>query len=519
MDDRWQRVNDLFHAALQHEPRSRDAFVSEACGSDTALAAAVRSLLAGYDHSSSWLQASAVLDAPAPPRPAAAWKSGQHVGAYAIERELGRGGMGVVYLAHDTHLGRKVALKALTPDCAVDEHQRERLRREACAAAALNHPGIATVYALEEHDGQLVMAREYVAGDTLRADIEAGPVPLPTVLEVGSEIARALAAAHAAGVVHRDLKPENVMRTARGVKIVDFGIARVPATAPVATTRLTDPGIVVGTPAYMAPEQLEGQEVDPRTDVFSLGVLLYELASGVHPFEGTTAVSTAARVLAADPPVLSRLNPVVPASLERVVLRCLQKRREERYQSASEVADDLDGIRREVAPASPRGRPAPRTEGVAPFTARWWWRLHQVTVMIVYGAMLLPTWKMSDWLKTPWALGLLFAMMVIAAFNGTLRLHLLFTDRFNPSSMGRQLRRTAPLLRATDCTLSIIFLAAASPIARSHLPTAGIMAAVGIVSAVVSFVVEPTTTQAAFGRRLTEPRRRTTTGQRARAKK
>ncbi len=518
MDDRWQRVNDLFHAALRRDAASRDAFVREASGGDTALAAAVRSLLAGYDHASSWLQASALVDRPAVPETPRAWKPGQRVGAYTIERELGRGGMGVVYLARDTRLGRKVALKALTPECTADGRQQERLRREACAAAALSHPGIATVYALEEHDGQLVMAREYVAGDTLRAEIEAGPIPPATVVEIGVEVARALAAAHGGGIVHRDLKPENVMRASGGgVKIVDFGIARVSAAAPVATTRLTDPGIVVGTPAYMAPEQIEGQETDPRTDVFALGVLLYELASGVHPFEGTTAVSTAARVLAADPPVLSRLNPGVPASLERVVLRCLQKRRENRYQSAGEVADDLDAIRRDVLAAA-RARPGARPDAVAALGARRWWRVHQVLVMVVYAAMLLPTWKMSDWLKTHWALGLLFAMMVVAAFNGTLRVHLLFTDRFNPAAIGRQVRQAAPLLRATDCLISLIFLAAAAPIARAHLPTAAILAAVGVVSMAVSFVVEPATAQAAFGRRLTEPRKRTT-GQRAGGRK
>jgi hypothetical protein len=472
----------------------------------------VRSLLASHERSERFLEWPAVdvarvlmEDSELPP--------GARVGPYAIHREIGRGGMGVVYLAEDTRLGRLVALKALAPEFTQDEHRRERLRREARAAAALSHPGIATVYALEEIEGQLYIASEHVTGATLRSDIERGPMPLDPLLRVGVETARALAAAHARGIVHRDLKPENIIRSASGVvKILDFGVARFDWQGQPGARGLTEAGTLVGTPAYMSPEQLEGGEVDARSDVFSLGVLLFELVSGLHPFEGPTPASTAARVIAADPPRLSELNPLVPGELERVINRCLQKRPDERYQSAAEVAAELEALRGGTPlphPARvPGGRP-PSGDAVVPLSPRWWWRLHQITAMVVYATMVYPTWRMSDWVGAHWALAVPFAFVACAAANGTLRTHLLFTDRFNRAAMGLQLRRAVPLIRRTDWCLSALLVTAALPIARAHLAVAAILAAVGIGSLVVSLMVEPATTQAAFGRRASGTRKRT----------
>jgi serine/threonine protein kinase len=289
MPDDWERVTALFTAAMERPPSERDAFLSEACGGDEGLRREVISLLDAHARAGDFLETP--VDEAAVLRASALGPSleGRVVGPYRVEREIGRGGMGVVYLAEDTRLGRKVALKSLAPGIMSDERRRNRLRREARAAATLSHPGIATVYALEEIEDQLFIATEYVQGRTLRAELGQGSLPAAAVAEIGVQIARALEAAHASGVVHRDLKPDNVIRTEDGgVKILDFGIAWIdqaeagPGAEP---SRLTESGAVMGTPSYMSPEQIEGAGVDARTDVFSLGVVLYELLCGSNPFE------------------------------------------------------------------------------------------------------------------------------------------------------------------------------------------------------------------------------------------
>ena len=247
--DQWRRVNDIFHQALDQPADRRRAFLDQACEGDRVLAAEVASLLAAHDQAAQFIERPAVIEAaPAiPPEPTLT--PGQALGQYRIDRVLGRGGMGVVYLADDLRLGRKVALKALAPELMGNPAHRDRLQREARAAAALSHPGIATVYALEEFDGQAFIAGEYVAGHTLRDELDRGPLGPERTMATAALIARALAAAHDQGVVHRDLKPENVIRTPNGdVKVLDFGLARirdVPAEAGAATSRF------MGTPSYM----------------------------------------------------------------------------------------------------------------------------------------------------------------------------------------------------------------------------------------------------------------------------
>ena len=283
--------------------------------------------------------------------------AGRRLGPYRIIRKLGEGGMGVVHLAEDTRLGRRVAIKALPPRFTRDERRRRRLRREARAAASLTHPGIATVHALEEFDGALCIVSEYVAGETLRQELAAGPLPPADLLDTAIAIARALAAAHEGNVLHRDLKPENVIRVRdtgiedAGVKIVDFGLARFgdPEAAAASATQLTAPGAMLGTPGYMAPEQIRGEPVDFRADIFAFGVLLFELATGSHPFTSATPVSTVARVLEATPPDLRQLAPACPAALAAVIRRCLQKDPAQRYAATRELVDDLAGARRTPA--------------------------------------------------------------------------------------------------------------------------------------------------------------------------
>ena len=349
----WRRINDLFHRALEEAPERRAAFLDESCGGDEALRQEVASLLEAHARAADFIEAPAqtLTDLDADPTGAGAALVGSQIGQYRIERVLGEGGMGVVYLAEDVRLGRTVALKALAPRYTGDAARRERLRREARAAASLTHPGIATVYALEEFDGQIFIAGEYVPGETLREELARGPLSAMRSLETALGVARALAAAHDRGIVHRDLKPENIVRTGSGdVKILDFGLARF-RDPPPSLAHLTDDGMILGTPAYMSPEQIRGTAVDGRSDLFSLGIVLYELVAGQHPFAGSDPASTIARILEAEParlgdlPPAARWNPAVLGALEDVVTTCLRKVPDQRFRSAHDLIEALEHAR------------------------------------------------------------------------------------------------------------------------------------------------------------------------------
>jgi hypothetical protein len=496
MSDHWSRVTELFNAALERGPGERAAFLDAACGGDPACRAEVDSLLAAHDRADRFMDVSAPVASGLVDGAAPTSMAGRTIGPYRLEREIGRGGMGAVHLAEDTRLGRPVAVKILPAEFSADPARRDRLRREARAAAALSHPGIATVYSLEEQDGTLCLVTEYIRGDTLRSEIERGPLPLDLVLDTGIQVARGLAAAHAGGVIHRDLKPENVIRNREGVvKILDFGIASIDEPAGGVTGRLTDDRTLLGTPGYMSPEQLDGGDVDARSDIFALGVLLFELAAGRNPFLGSTPASTAARVLAAEPPPLPSIDPRLPPSLDAVVRRCLRRHRADRYQSALDVARDLDDLR---AGRRPVGEPVSTTPARGARSALWWWRLHQVARMLVEAALVFPVWMVHETVRNDWTLAVMLAVIVTAAVNGTLRAHLLFTAAFNPDAIGEQLRRALPLVRGTDLALSALLLVSAAPVARAHLSLAGILAAFGVGWAVTSTIVEPAVCSAAF---------------------
>ena len=287
--DQLRRVRELFERALEDEPPDLAAWLIREAGDDAEVWEEAASLLRHHAAAGSFLVQPVTESVPHLLGDDPAFAPGQHVGPYTIVREIGRGGMGRVYLATDARLGRTVALKALPPRLTKDAEGRERLRQEARAAAALTHPGICTVYALEELDGDLFIAAEYVDGHPLRREIAHGRRPAPgEVMQTARELASALASAHQKGITHRDLKPENVMRAKDGrLKILDFGLALIeenvgadtPAagedrTTPGVPARLTGPGVLAGTPGYMAPEQLNGLAVDARADVFAFGVLL-----------------------------------------------------------------------------------------------------------------------------------------------------------------------------------------------------------------------------------------------------
>ncbi|HLL73922.1 MAG TPA: protein kinase [Pyrinomonadaceae bacterium] len=355
--ERWQQVKEIFHAALEREPAFRPDFLVRACGADPELRAEVESLISAHEDDESFIDKPALgaglLDeAPDVLRP------GQRFGDYEIVKRIGRGGMGEVYLATERTLGRKVALKLLPAAYTRNQDRLRRFEQEARAASALSHPNIITIYRIGESGGAHFIATEYVEGETLRQRLSRSRAGTGESLGIATQIAEALDAAHKAGIVHRDIKPENVMLRPDGyVKVLDFGLAKLAepragvVSDPEAETRVavqTTPGAVMGTVNYMSPEQARGLGVDGRTDVWSLGCVLYECATGRDPFAGPTPSDTLSNILQREPPPLSRQLSDAPAELERIVSKALRKDREARYQGIRDLLVDLKSLKQEL---------------------------------------------------------------------------------------------------------------------------------------------------------------------------
>jgi eukaryotic-like serine/threonine-protein kinase len=283
-------------------------------------------------------------------------QSGELFGRYEVRSQLGAGGMGEVYLAYDTQLDRSVALKVLPAEIATDHERMHRFVQEAKSASALNHPNILTIYEIGQTDSLHFIATEFIDGENLRQRMAHAPVRLSELLEIAGQIASALAKAHQSGIIHRDIKPENIMINRDGyVKVLDFGLAKLScqpvltdAEAPTRVMINTEPGKVMGTTRYMSPEQARGLDVDARTDIWSLGVVLYEALTGHTPFEGTTTSDLIVSILEREPPPISRFTPDVPNQVERILRKALAKDREERYQVIKDLQIDLKNLKREL---------------------------------------------------------------------------------------------------------------------------------------------------------------------------
>ncbi len=356
--ERWQRVNELFKAALERAPAERTAFFSQACGGDEALLREVESLIDSYEQEESFMEQPAVaVAAHSLLRDQSESLVGGMIGHYRIVSLLGEGGMGEVYLAEDTRLGRRVALKLLPSYLSRDEGRLQRFEREARAASSLNHPNVCVIHEVgETEDARHYIVMEYVEGVTLRRQMQGGRMKLAEALDVAIQMASGLAAAHEAGVVHRDIKPENVMLRQDGyVKVLDFGLAKLaerpPTTGSEAATRVlvrTHPGLVMGTVSYMSPEQARGLAVDTRTDIWSLSVMLYEMITGHVPFKGETASDVISLILQKKPPLLAHYAPQTPPELEHIIAKALHKDREERYQTIKDLLLDLKSLRQRL---------------------------------------------------------------------------------------------------------------------------------------------------------------------------
>jgi len=460
--EHWHRLKALFHEALEQTPGDREAWLAKAAG-DAAVADEVRALLRAHEEGPS------PLDSPHPdaarmmvPGDAPALPAGSRIGSFRIERELGRGGMGIVYKAFDDRLHHDVALKTLSGAAAADPVKRRRLQNEALLAATIHHPGVATVYRLEDIDGHLLLATEYIPGRSLRAEMAGGPIGLQRALAFTRGILSALAAAHAAGIVHRDLKPENVMvSTGDNLKLVDFGIA---LSDRFAMTRVTSGG-PPGTPAYMAPEQLAGADADARADIYAVGVMLAELVSGRHP--GVPH------------------QPALPSQLQAIVDRSLARDPSGRFQSAADMLRALDQLHASTTPGDR--------------SSVGWWRFHQITAAVAYGLMLIPAWSARSAIGSASGRALFLVVLAAGVIASMLRLHLCFTSWTHPQHLGELRTKVATGLGVSDTVFVLALATPALMLTDGHGALAALLLSVSIGAGLAALVIEPVTARAAFG--------------------
>ena len=463
----WERLKNVFQDALDQPAHARREFIAERCADDVMVLREAEALLATHETAGTFLDEPARVD----PADLQTLVPGTIIGSYKVLDEIGRGGMGVVYLAEDTRLGRMVALKSLPSALALHPDLRQRLRREARAAATISHPSVAVVYALEEMGDHLFIASEYVRGETLREEISRGPIAPERAVAIALAIADALAAAHEAGVIHRDLKPENVLiKPDGGVKVVDFGIAQIEGPE---ATRLTRVGSMLGTPAYMAPEQLLGETVDGRADIYAWGIVFSEMLTGRHPLQGGG----------------KNHNVHLTGPFAAVIARCLHGDPNARFESAKELVSELGSGSGSGSGSDPRS-----------VHKRFWWEFHQAVTGLVYSAVVVPAWYARGQIGG-WQGRLFFiALVATVVVTTTARLHLWFTSRFYPGELGWVHRRSKSWIQIGDWLFAATLIAGGILIGDEHSPLAIILPSIAVGAIVAFLLIEPVTTRDAFKR-------------------
>jgi eukaryotic-like serine/threonine-protein kinase len=407
--DRWKDIETIYHSALERSGSERTAFIREACSGDDGLQREVESLL-GYDTLAAPFIDKHVLQVAAQGLAGDMARSmlGRQIGAYKIVSLLGAGGMGEVYRATDTRLNRTVVVKVLSSHLSLRPDLRKRFEREARAISNLNHPHICTLYDIGQAEGFDYLVMEYLEGETLAKRLKKGPLPTEQLLKIAIEIATALDQAHRKSVVHRDLKPGNIMLTKTGAKLLDFGLAKQSGSRPPDGERspigdglphsesLTEEGLILGTLEYMAPEQVEGKEIDARTDIFAFGVVLYEMATGRKAFAGDSKAGLAAAILTSDPPPIRTIQPMTPPALERLVKKCMNKDPDERWQSSGDLTSELRWI------AEAGGALPATAAGLKPIaTGRSRERLAWALVAALLVAVIVGAWAYLRLVRTP----------------------------------------------------------------------------------------------------------------------
>ncbi|MGA2136285.1 MAG: serine/threonine-protein kinase [Bryobacteraceae bacterium] len=447
---------------------------------------------------------------------------GQALGHYRIEAKLGEGGMGVVYRAFDTHLDRPVAIKILRADAATSPERRRRFQQEAKAASALNHPNIVHIYDIGSSDGTDYIAMEFVDGKTLDQLIGKSRLVLRDTLKYAIQVADALARAHAAGIVHRDLKPANIIVGADGrLRLLDFGLAKltemtvladVDSAAGTATMTAredvqTVEGTIVGTVAYMSPEQAEGKKVDARSDIFSFGSVLYEMISGRRPFEGANKISTLSAILHKEPPPLAEVAPDLPAELDKIISRCLRKDPDHRAQHAGDIKLALEELREDSvsrklsrapqaggqAAATPEDRPSLMRKlfgsaGAKPYRL---WKILHIGICLRCVLLLYLAWRFKNVTSGTWRLALFFSTLLCSTIQSFMAVVLLFAGSMDREFLRGEAREFAPWLRAFGLANGALAMIMAVWIAEGHTILAALMAFLGAAIGVTALFIKP----------------------------
>ena len=477
----WARVSAILERGLDLPPAERQRFFETEAAGNASLLIELRALSESFERAEAAAFIEEPLAAAQPDLMLNTLRPGQRIGAYEIVEEAGRGGMGIVYRARDTRLGRDAAVKCVAEGASAA--QKSRLEREAQLAARLSHPAIATVYALEEIEGQLFLVTEFVDGENLRDRLARGQVDEPELSRFAADIARGLAAAHRQGIAHGDLKPDNVIVRRDGqIKILDFGLAE---TRPDAQTEALHRSGLAGTPGYMAPEQLRGAAATPAADVFAFGVLLFEMATGRHPFAGDRGALLEAALssrAAFDAPDL-------PASIAAIVRRSLSPDASARYASAEGIVEALEAG---AGAAPPPGR------------SLWWFQMHQRIVAGLAIAIPLVAWIVRPEFGRPWGSLVFLLTLAGATVVVMFRLNTDFVARERPAELRAHVKHTRARLLMAELALDAVLFFAALALADRADWAAGLLFGCAVASIISLSVIEPATTRAAI-RRVSRP--------------